>query len=122
MGHKLSDGNAIDVSAPASNDINKGDLYRIAGWNGIAMDTILSADTDRGLALETSPSNIWKVKLPAGVTPVVGQVLYWTTVDNTTFQKGDTHLLAAVLGAPACKVLIAKNAAGYAAVRVLNLG
>jgi len=53
MGQLYSDGKAIDVVGPAG-DINMGDLYRIGGWNGIAMKDVVTADVDRKLALETS--------------------------------------------------------------------
>lgn len=124
MGHMLTDGKTVDVTAPAG-DINFGDLYRISGWTGIAMKTIAAADTDRGMALEVS-ERVWKVKLPAALTPAMGDHLDWST--GAGFKKGDTDLVAAAaaqVGPPAVpastgvvKVLIAKNAAGYAAVRL----
>lgn len=123
MGHLFSDGKAIDVAAGAGTTINKGDLYRISGWNGIAMKNVASDDTDRSLALETSSERIWKVKLPTGLTPSVGDILNWST--GTGQKAGDTDLVAqstSTSTGPACKVLVAKNAAGYAAVRVLNTG
>jgi uncharacterized secreted protein with C-terminal beta-propeller domain len=119
MGHLLTDGKAVDITLPAG-DFNKGDLYRVNQWNGICLDTVLTADTDRGVAFEVSAERIWKVKFPAALNPAVGDVVYWTA--GAGLKKGDTDLAAAVLGAPVAKVLIAKNAAGYAAVRVLNIG
>lgn len=117
MGHLFSDGKAIDVVAPAATAIAFGDLYRIDLWSGISMDTIGASDTARGMALEVS-ERIWKVLLPGGLTPTVGQFLYWTA--GTGFKRGDTDLAAAVNGAPVCKVLVAKNANGYAAVKVFQ--
>lgn len=114
MGHMLTDGKAVDVVAPAG-QYDFGDLFRISLWTGIALDTIATADTVRDLALEVS-ERIWKVKLPGALTPAVGDLLYWTA--GTGVKRGDTDLSATVNGTPACKVLIAKNAAGYAAVRV----
>jgi len=113
MGHFLTDGKAIDVVAPAG-QYDFGDLFRISLWTGIALDTIATADTVRDLSLECS-ERIWKVKLPA-ITPAVGDFLYWTAGTGT--KRGDTDLSLTVNGAPAAKVLIAKNAAGYAAVKV----
>jgi Uncharacterized conserved protein (DUF2190) len=118
MGHKISDGKAIDIQAPAAQVMNKGDLYRVNGWTGIAMNTVLAADTDRGLALEVSSEHFWKVKLPAAVTPAVGDLLYWTA--GAGFKKGDTDLTATITGTAVAKVLETKNANGYATVRVLN--
>jgi hypothetical protein len=112
----LTDGKAIDVVAPAGT-VNFGDLYRISGWTGFALDAIAVADTVRDLALEVS-ERVWKIKLPAGINPVVGDHLTWDAV-GTAFKLGDTNLViagAGVLGV--CKVLIAKNANGYAAVRL----
>jgi hypothetical protein len=116
MGHKLSDGKAVDVSAAASTLINKGDLYRIGLITGYALSTVLAADTDRGLALETDVNTIWKVKLPAGLTPAVGDLLYWTA--GAGQKAGDTDLTASVTGQPICRVIIAKNTNGYAAVQL----
>lgn len=120
MGHLLTDGKAIDVVAPAGT-INFGDLYRISGWTGIAMDAIAAGDTVRDLSLEVA-QRVWKIKIPAGINPVVGDHLAWDAV-GTAFKQGDTNLViagAGVLGV--CKVLIAKNANGYAAVRLTQQG
>lgn len=122
MGYKVSDGKTFDAAAPAGQVINDYDLYRIAGWNGVAIGQKDAVQTDRTLSFECDPPAQYSILLPAGVVPVVGQVLYWTTFDNTTFQRGDTHLAVAVVGQPAVKVLKVKNAAGYAVCRVLNNG
>ncbi len=119
MGQLHSDGKAIDVTAPAGT-INFGDLYRIGDWNGIAMDSIASGDTARGMALEVS-ERLWLVKFPAALNPAVGAAVYWATPQGS-FQVGETNLQAAVNGAPCAKIVVAKNAAGYAVVRVLNTG
>ena len=122
MGQLKHDGRATQggVTAPASTAITFGDLYRINGWNGIALSTIGASDTVRSLDLEIAPDRVWYVKLPSGVNPAVGDPLYWTA--GTGFKRGDTDLSATVAGAPACKVEEAKDANGYAAVRVLNVG
>jgi hypothetical protein len=121
MGRKVSDGNAFDATAPAA-VINDGDLYRIGGWNGSAVGAKDASQTDRTLSFEADPAAIYSVLIPAGITPIVGQLLYWTANDNTTFQRGDTHL--AVSGAagqlPCFKVLVLKNAANYAQGRILQ--
>lgn len=121
MGQKISDGKAFDATAPAA-VINDYDLFRINGWNGAAIGAKDATQADRNLAFEMDCNAIYSIKLPAGVTPVVGQVLYWTTFDNTTFQRGDTHLAAAVVGSPAFKCISTKNAAGYVQGRILNVG
>lgn len=122
MGQKISDGKAFDAAAPAGQVINDGDLFRIAGWQGSAIGAKDASQLDRTLAFEMDTNAIYSVKFPAGLSPAVGQAVYWTTVDNTTFQRGDTHLLAAVLGAPVFKCLSTKNAAGYVQGRILNIG
>jgi hypothetical protein len=121
MGQLKHDGNATQggFTAPAG-VINFGDLYRNNGWNHIALSKIGSGDTVRTYGGEISPARVWYVLLPAGLNPAVGDVLYWTA--GAGFKRGDTDLAAAVVGAPVCKVEEAKNANGYAAVRVLNIG
>jgi hypothetical protein len=121
MGHLYSDGKAVDVTADAATTVNFGDLYRIGGWTGFALDSILPADTVRDLALEVS-ERIWKIKLPAGITPVVGDHLAWDAV-GVAFKAGDTNLViagAGVLGV--AKVLVVKNSNGYAAVQLVTQG
>lgn len=123
LGQLKSDGIATTgatFSAPAGQAINFGDLYRLNGWNHIALSKIGSADTVRGYGGEISPGRIWYVLLPAALNPAVGDYLYWTA--GAGFKRGDTDLAAAVVGAPVAKVEEAKNANGYAAIRVLNVG
>lgn len=122
MGQLKHDGRATQGGfvAPGATAITFGDLYRLNGWNHIAMSTIGASDTARSYDGEIAPDRIWYVKLPSGVTPAVGDVLYWTA--GAGFKRGDTDLAAAVVGSPACKVEEAKDANGYAAVRVLNIG
>lgn len=122
MGQLKHDGRATQggFAAPAATDLPFGELFRINGWNGIAMTHIGATDTLRTLDLEISSERIWYIKLPAGVTPAQGDVLYWSA--GAGFKRGDTDLQAAVAGAPCCKVEEVKDANGYAAVRVLNIG
>src|SRR5436305_11685045 len=123
MGQLKSDGRAstgASFSAPAGQVINFGDFYRLNGWNHIALAKIGSADTVRAYGAEIAPDRIWYVLLPAGLNPAVGDYLYWTA--GAGFKRGDTDLTATVTGSPVAKVEEAKNANGYAAVRVLNVG
>ena len=128
MGQKISDGVAFDAVAPGGEVINDYDLYRIGGWNGAAVGSKDAAQTDRTMSFECDSNAIYSIKVPAGLTPVLGSYGYWTTTDDTTFQRGDTHLLAtapAAAGAtaePAFKFLSTKNAAGYAQGRILQGG
>ena len=123
MGQLKGDGRATTgatFSAPAGQVINFGDLYRLNGWNHIALGKIGSADTVRAYGGEISAERIWYVLLPAALNPAVGDFLYWTA--GAGFKRGDTDLTATVTGSPIVKVEEAKNANGYAAVRVLNVG
>jgi hypothetical protein len=97
-----------------------GELFRLNGWNGIILKTIGAADTDRVADMEISAERIWTVKLPAALSPALGDYLYWTA--GAGIKRGDTDLAAAVVGAPVAKVEEVKDANGYAGVRVLNVG
>jgi hypothetical protein len=122
MGQLKHDGRATQngVTFPAAQAITKGDLYRVNQWNGIALKTIGASDTLRVADMEIAPDRIWYVKLPAALSPAIGDVLYWTT--GAGFKRGDTDLSATVAGSPACKVEETKDANGWCAVRVLNIG
>ena|SRR5688500_4480292 len=113
MGHLIGDKKGVDVVVPAG-DFFHGDLYRISTFTGFLINDCLTAATARGRALEIALNRAWKVKLPAGLTPAVGDVLYWTAGGTT--KRGDADLSAVVAGPPICKVITAKNAAGYAEV------
>lgn len=124
MGRKITDGLAIDVTAPAATLIEKGEIYRIDGWTGIAMDQIDVAEVDRSVALEVSKS-LWRVKVPAATAAARGDYLGWTT--GAGFKKGTTDLAAiaapAAGGVPAtavAKVEGVRNSTGYATIRVLD--
>jgi len=125
MGRKITDGNAIDVTAPASTLIEKGELYRIDGWTGFAMDQIDATETDRGVALEVSHS-LWRIKVPAATAANRGDFLGWTT--GAGFKKGETDLSA--IAAPVdgstpvlavAKVEGVRNSRGYATVRLVHI-
>lgn len=122
MGHKRDDGDAVDVTAPDATVINYGDLYRIGMITGFALSSKTAAQTDRGMALETNKNHVWKVAIHSSMTPAAGDLMYWD--DATGFQAGDTAKLTTVAtsnGNPVVQVLEAKNAAGYAAVRLTGL-
>ncbi len=125
MGRKITDGQAVDVTAPAGT-IEFGEMYRIDGWSGFAMDAIASSATDRGLALEVSLS-LWRIKTPAGTAGTRGAFLQWAT--GAGFKTGGTDLQD--LAAPAAggtpqnavaKVEGVRNSAGYATVRLCDGG
>jgi hypothetical protein len=123
MGQLKGDGKATTgatFTAPGGQIINFGDLYRLNGWNHIAMTKIAVADTVRSYGGEFSAERIWYVLLPVALNPAVGDFLYWTA--GAGFKRGDTDLTATVTGSPVAKVEEAKNANNYAAVRVLNIG
>jgi|SRR5215471_4529078 len=121
MGQLKTDGRASQggYTWPAGT-FSFGDMYRLNGWNGICLANIAAADTVRTAGMEFSSERIWYVKLPAALSPAVGDYLYWTT--GAGLKRGDTDLSATVAGSPVAKVEEAKNANGYAAVRVLNIG
>ena len=119
MGRKITDGLAIDVSAPGATLIEKGELYRIDGWSGFALDEITAAETDRGLALEISLA-LWRVKVPAGVATTRGNYVYWTA--GAGFKAGATALAntAGTAGdQPVAKVEGVRNSNGYATLRLV---
>jgi hypothetical protein len=121
MGQLKHDGVATQggFTFPAGT-ITFGDLYRLNGWNGIALKSIATGDTDRVADMEVSPARVWYVKFPAALAPAVGDFVYWTA--GAGFKRGDTDLTATVTGSPVAKVEEVKDANGYAAVRVLNVG
>lgn len=125
MGRKITDGRAIDVVAPAAQLIEKGELYRIDGWTGFAMDQIDATEVDRAFALEVCES-LWRVKVPAATAAARGDFLGWTT--GAGFKKGSTDLSA--IAAPAdgstpvlavAKVEGIRNSGGYATVKLVHL-
>lgn len=97
-----------------------GELFRLNQWNGVILKTVASTDTVRNADMEIAPDRVWYVKLPAGVTPALGDFLYWTAGAGT--KRGDTDLTATPTGSPVAKVEEIKDANGYAAVRILNVG
>ena len=123
MGRKVTDGLAIDVTAPAGT-VEFGEMYRIDNWTGFAMDEILPAETDRGLALDISMA-VFSCKVPVGVATVRGDFVNWTT--GAGFKSGPTDL--ALLAAPTdgsvpllaiAKVETPRNSGGYARLRLVQ--
>src|SRR3954469_22958699 len=96
MGRKITDGRAIDVVAPAATLIEKGELYRVDGWTGFAMDQIDATEVDKAFALEVAES-LWRVKVPAATAAARGDFLGWAT--GAGFKRGSTDLVA--IAAPA---------------------
>jgi hypothetical protein len=126
MGRKITDGNAVDVTAPGSTHVEMGELYRIDGWSGFAMDDISATATDRGLALEVTHS-LWRIKTPSGTAATRGDFLKWAT--GAGFKAGPTDLqdvaAPAAGGVPAlavAKVEGVRNSGGYATVRLTDGG
>lgn len=126
MGRKVSDGKAFDATAPTSQVINDYDLYRIGGWNGVAIGAKDATQTDRAMSFEMDPAAIYSILIPSALNPAVGAELYWAVNDNTTFQRGDTDLLAAPPTAaattitPCFKVSRTKNAANEVQGRIMQ--
>lgn len=119
MGQLKSDGRAINVTFPAG-VITFGDLYRIDGWNGVALEDFAAGESPRAAAMEVSSERIWYVKTPAGVGDGArGDRLYWTA--GAGFKRGDTDLAEAVVGSPVCIVEELRDANGWVGVRLLNV-
>jgi hypothetical protein len=120
MGRKISDGEAIDVLAPAATLIEKGELYRIDGFTGFAMDQIDATEVDKGFALEVSQA-IWRCKVPVGTCGTRGLYVKWTAA-GVTFQKSSTDLLddttTRTLNSVA-KVESVRNSSGYATLKLV---
>lgn len=124
MGRKVSDGKAFNAASPSGQVINDFDYYRIGGWNGAAVGAKDAVQTDRMQAFECDPAAVYEILVPAGLAPAVGDELFWTTNDVTTFQRADTHLVAKAASAngqlPCFIVTKAKNAAGYIRGRIIQ--
>lgn len=115
MGHLIGDRKAENISFPAGEPGDHGDLFRVNGFTGFLINDVEVSDVDRGRALETAVNRCWKVKVPTGLNPAVGDHLDWST--GTGFKRGDADLEAAGAGdVGVCKVVYAKNANGYVGV------
>ncbi len=125
MGRKITDGNAIDVTAPASQLVEKGELYRIDNWTGFAMDQIDATEVDRAVALEVCHS-LWRCKVPVATAAARGDFLSWTT--GAGFKKGQTDLAAVAAPTDGSTPILAvakvegiRNADGYATIRLVHI-
>jgi hypothetical protein len=126
VGQLKHDGRATleGVTWPAG-VITFGDLYRVDGWTGVALDNFASGESPRVGAMEIAPDRIWYVKFPTALNSVKGDYVAWTTAAAATFQRGDTHLVAFVVAThkmPCAIVEEAADANDYAAIRILNVG
>lgn len=120
MGRKITDGLAIDVAAPAATLIEKGELYRIDGWSGFAMDQIDATEVDRNVALHIG-LELWRCKVPAGTCATRGNYVYWTA--GAGFKTAATQLANAAGTAgdqPVAKVEGVRNSGGYATLRLVQ--
>lgn len=117
MGNLRGDLKAVNVTVPAGT-FSHGDLYRINTFSGFLINDCAAAATDRARSLEIAMNRAWEVLLPGGLTPAVGDLLYWTA--GAGVKRGDTDLAAAVVGPPIVKVVKAKNASGYAQVTLCS--
>lgn len=126
MGQLKSDGKAVDTSAPAATPMDFGELYRVDGWNGIALKTVGASDTVRGLSLEVSSERVWYVLAP-DLSLAKGDFIYWGTAGTGNFHDGPTDISDAAGKATAsdspCGVVEEDQDANfYVAIRVLNVG
>ena len=117
MGHLVGDKKAVNVTVPAGT-YDHGDLFRINTFSGFLINDCSASATDRGRVLEIALNRAWKVKLPAGLTPAVGDLLYWTAGAGT--KRGDTDLSATVAGPPIVRAIGTKNANGYCEVILVD--
>jgi len=126
FGKKVSDGKAVDKTLSSTEVIEDHQLYRVGGWNGIAIGVKASTESPKTLAFEADPPAIYSFEVPAGISPAVGEFLFWTTNDATTFQVGKTHLVLLASSAngqqPCALVTKAKNADNHIQARVLQSG
>lgn len=126
MGQLKHDGRATleGITWPAG-VITFGDLYRVNGWTGVAMNNFASGESPRVGAMEIAPDRIWYVKFPSALNSVKGDYVAWASATAATFQRGDTNLEAFVLAThkfPCALVEEAADAADYAGIRILNVG
>lgn len=124
MGRKVTDGNAIQVQAPAATLVEKGELCRIDGFTGFAADEITTSETDRLVELDTD-HGVWSIKTPAGTAGAVrGDYLGWVASLGNKFSAAD---LSVVVAQPAAggvpdvavvQVESPRNSRGYTRVKL----
>jgi hypothetical protein len=124
VGRKVTDGLAVDVTAPGAQLVETWELYRIDNFTGFALDEITAAEVDRGLALDVSEAVV-SCKVPAATAAARGDFLNWTT--GAGFKRGSTDLQA--IAAPAdgsvpdlavAQVETPRNAGGYARIKLVQ--
>ena len=115
MPGKYSDGKALNFVAPAGG-VLAGRLYRVGGWNHIAVTDAAAGETYAG---EVDPMANYRIPVPAGLTGAVGDVYY---LPPASPQTGSTALTATAAGnVLAVKVTEAKDGNNIMGVRVLNV-
>lgn len=115
MGHRYSDGKAIDAVAP-SGGVVAGELYRIAGWNGVCSVDTAATET---FALSVDPAALFWITIPAAVAAAAGAILY---MPAATGGVGSTDLTAtSTSNKAALKVVIAKDSNNVVGARILNI-
>lgn len=124
MGRKVTDGRALDFTAPAATLIEKGELYRVDGWTHIAMDQIDATEVDRGYAGMVA-EELWRVKVPAATAAARGDFLTWSA--GAGFKSGATDLVAVAAPADGSTPILAvakvegvRNSRGYATIKLLH--
>jgi hypothetical protein len=113
-GFKFSDGKTIDAVA-ITGGVVAGELYRIAGWNGIC-----EVDTDEGetFAMNVDPTALFWVEIPAALAAAAGAILY---MPAATGGVGKTALTATTTDKAALKVVVAKDGNNIVGARLLNI-
>lgn len=125
MGRKVTDGLAIDLQAPASTEIDEGELYRVDNWSHFAVTTVEADDTNRLYAGEVSQA-IFACLVPVGTCGTRGGFAGWPT--GAGFKKASTDLVdvaeSSDFGAPPkaaiVKVETVRNSRGYARLRLVQ--
>jgi hypothetical protein len=124
VGRKISDAEAVDVTVPDTEEVEKGELYRIEGFTGFAMVAVADDATERQVALETTHS-CWRVKVPSGTCGTRGMYVKWASggPNGTAFAFGGDDLADETSGARTvnsiAKVEYVRNSNGYATLRLL---
>lgn len=118
MGRLKHEGDAVDVLAPSGQVLTYGEVYRIDGWTGFAMSSIALADTERKLALETSPSRVWYFSVPTGLAVTRGDLLTWS--GGAGFKAAATDLVAGTGANAVVKCEETKDAGNVIAGRVMQ--
>jgi hypothetical protein len=118
MGRLKHEGDAVDVLAPSGSVITYGEVYRIDGWTGFAMANIALTDTERKLALETSPSRVWYFSVPTGLTVARGALLTWS--GGSGIKVASTDLVAGTGANAVVKCEEAKDSNNVIAGRVMQ--